>query len=206
MEESKNHGHNVVRISELFAKLCFVLKITPETEHHNPNGPFKRYSNVFNLDSNGFQDSNECNDISVWTRNPSKISINNLVFLWGFRSGVSAGKLKKLLCKSHDMLSQDHDFDVRLVDKSCAVVVFWKNGLSEWFVNAIDSGDGLRELVAEGMIAAGYEAYKRVCKSEILGPDLADSLAEFDRVSEDHLVESAEVYWNNELMINFDDL
>ncbi|GJZ34764.1 poly(A)-specific ribonuclease PARN-like protein [Tanacetum coccineum] len=208
MEESKNHGHNVVRISELFAKLCFIQKITPETELRNSNGPstLKHYSNVFNLDCNDFQGSSETDDISVWTQNPKKISINKLVFLWGFRSGISAGKLKVLLGKSHDMLSEDHVFDVRLVDKSCAVVVFWKNGVSEWFLNAINSGDGLRELAADGMMAAGYEAYKKVCKSEVLGMDLADSLGEIDTASGDHKVESAEVYWNSELMINFDDL
>nr|GEW71589.1 poly(A)-specific ribonuclease PARN-like [Tanacetum cinerariifolium] len=208
MEESKNHGHNVVRISELFAKLCFIQKITPETELRNPNGPstLKHYSNVFNLDCNDFQGSSETDDISVWTQNPKKFSINNLVFLWGFRSGISAGKLKILLGKSHDMLSEDHVFDVRLVDKSCAVVVFWKNGVSEWFLNAINSGDGLGELAADGMMAAGYEAYNKVCKSEVLGMDLADSLGEIDTVSGDHKEESAEVYWNSELMINFDDL
>ncbi|PWA55758.1 polynucleotidyl transferase, ribonuclease H-like superfamily protein [Artemisia annua] len=208
MEESKNHGHNVVRISELFAKLCFIQKITPQTELQNPNGPstLKQYSNVFSLDSNDFQGSSETDDISLWTQNPKKISINTLVFLWGFRSGISAGKLKNLLCKSHDMLSEDHVFDVWLVDKSCAVVVFWKNGVSEWFLNAINSGDGLGELVADGMMAAGYEAYKKVCRSEILGMDLADSLGEIDTVSGDHKEESAEVYWNSELMINFDDL
>ncbi|KAI3802016.1 hypothetical protein L1987_30138 [Smallanthus sonchifolius] len=203
MEECKNHGHNVVRISELFARLCFILKLNPETVNQNPDGPLlKLDSNMFNLGSNGFQ---ETDDISVWTHNPRKISINNLVFLWGFRSGISAGKLKNMLCKSHDVLSEDEVFDVRLVDKNCAVVVFWKNGLSEWFLDAIGSGsgDGLRELAAEGLMAAGYEAYKRVCKSEILGADLAASLAEIDR---DHIEESAEVYWNSELMINFDDL
>ncbi|KAI3771400.1 hypothetical protein L6452_02564 [Arctium lappa] len=210
MEESKNHGHNVVRISELFAKLCFILKMAPETEPHNRDGSsmLKRCSNVFNLGSNGFQDSNEGDDISVWTHNPTKTSINNLVFVWGFRSGTSARRLKNLLLKSHEMMSEDDVFDVRLVDKNCAVVVFWKTRLSEWFLTAIGSGDGgLRELATEGLMAAGYEAYKRVCKSEILGADLADSLAEFDRgVSETHTEESAEVYWNNELMINLDDL
>lgn len=205
MEESKNHGHNVVRISELFAKLSFILKITPETEHHNPDGPsLKRHSNVFNLDSNNLQDSNETDDISVWTHNPRKISVKNLVFLWGFRSSISAVKLKNLLCKSHDVLSEDDVFDVQLVEKNCAVIVFWKNGLSEWFLDAIGSGDGLRDLAAEGLMAAGYESYKMICNSEILGASLADSLEEVDRV-EDH-TESPEVYWNSELMINFDDL
>ncbi|KAK9055010.1 hypothetical protein SSX86_026089 [Deinandra increscens subsp. villosa] len=204
MEECKNHGHNVVRISELFARLCFILKLTPEDQHHNPDEPLlKPDSNMFNLGSNSFQ---ETDDISIWTDKPRKISINNLVFLWGFRSGISAGKLKNTLCKSHDVLSEDDAFDVRFVDKNCAVVVFWKNGLSEWFLDAIGSGDGLRELAAEGLMAAGYDTYKSVCESEILGADLADSLAEFDRVSRNHSEECAEVYWNSELMINFDDL
>ncbi|KAL8237102.1 hypothetical protein R6Q59_018183 [Mikania micrantha] len=204
MEECKNHGHNAVRISELFARLCFILKLTPEAQHQNPDGPsLKPYSNLFNLCSDNFH---ETDDISIWTHNQKQISINNLAFLWGFRSSVSAGKLKSLLSKSHDMLSEDGVFDVRLVDKNCAVIVFWKNGLLEWFLDALGSGDALRELVAEGLKAAGYETYKRVCKSEVFGEDLAALLAEFDRVSRDHVEEPAEVYWNSELMINFDDL
>ncbi|XP_076929036.1 poly(A)-specific ribonuclease PARN-like [Bidens hawaiensis] len=200
-EEHKNHGHNAVRISELFAKLCVILKPTPETQHHNLENPLlKPYSNAFNLGS-----TEQTDDISIWTQNPKQISIYNLVFLWGFRSNTSAGKLKAMLRKSHDVLSEDDVFDVRLVDKNCAVVVFWKNGLSEWFLEAIGYGDGLRELAAEGLMAAGYDAYIKVCKSEILGADLAASFAEFDRASRDH-VEESEVCWNSELMINFDDL
>lgn len=200
MEQCNIHGHNVLRISELFARLCCILKLTPEeTKHHNYDESLLS-SNLqgFNLDFNGFQEADE---IRVWTHNTRKISINNLVFLWGFRSGISAGKLKNMLCKSHDVLSEDDVFDVRLVDKNCAVVVFWKNGLSEWFLDAIGSGDGF-----SGLMAAGYDTYERVCKSEILGADLAASLDEFDKVSRDHIEEPAEVYWNSELMINFDDL
>ncbi|MFS7917086.1 putative poly(A)-specific ribonuclease [Helianthus anomalus] len=58
---------------------------------------------------------------------------------------------------SHGLLSEDDVFDVRLIDKNCAIVVFWKNGLSEWFLDAIGSGDGLRELAAEGLMVAGYD-------------------------------------------------
>ncbi|MFS7947834.1 putative poly(A)-specific ribonuclease [Helianthus anomalus] len=116
MEECKNHGHNVVRISELFARLCFILKLTPETQHNNRDGPLtKPYSNAFDLVSNGFQ---ETHNISIWTHNPKKISINNLVFLWGFRSVISTGKQKNMLCKSHVVLSEDDVFDVWLIDKN----------------------------------------------------------------------------------------
>ncbi|XP_071697882.1 poly(A)-specific ribonuclease PARN-like [Rutidosis leptorrhynchoides] len=205
VEDSNNHGHNVVRVGELFAKLCFILKITPETVLKTDGSSLKRHLNVFNLDSDNLQDSNETDDISIWTNSPRKISINNLVFLWGFRNGTSAGNLKNLLCKSSDVLSENDVFDVRLVDKNCAVIVFWKNGLSKWFLDAIGSGDGLMKLASEGMMAAGYESYKRVCNSDILGSDLAGSL-EVERVLEDDTEESAEVYWNSELMINFDDL
>ncbi|KAL4572282.1 hypothetical protein LXL04_019053 [Taraxacum kok-saghyz] len=207
IEENKNHGHDAVRISELFAKLCYILKITPETVHQTINEPssLKHHSNVFNQGSNGFQDEGD-DDISISTHNPRKISIDNLVFIWGFKTGISAGKLKTLISNSHKMLSEDNLFDVRLVEKNCAVVVFWKAGVSEWFLGAIDSGEELRELAAEGVAAAGYEAYKWVCQSEILGADLADSLAEFDRVCEGGMVESDEVFWNSEHMINFDDL
>ncbi|CAL5368648.1 unnamed protein product [Camellia sinensis] len=117
--ESNIHGHDVLRISELFAKLCTILKIAPVT-HEDENGhlPYilEDYTNIFNPCSTSSQDHTIDEDVSVWTDNKRKVDSKDLVFLWGFRGGMSARTLKKLLHDSRDVFSEE--FDVRLLDKS----------------------------------------------------------------------------------------
>ncbi|KAI7983621.1 Poly(A)-specific ribonuclease PARN-like [Camellia lanceoleosa] len=117
--ESNIHGHDVLRISELFAKLCTILKIAPVT-HEDENGHLpsvlEDYTNIFNPCSTSSQDHTIDEDVSVWTDNRRKVDTKDLVFLWGFRGGMSARTLKKLLHDSRDMFSEE--FDVRQLDKS----------------------------------------------------------------------------------------
>ncbi|KAF5944071.1 hypothetical protein HYC85_018148 [Camellia sinensis] len=117
--ESNIHGHDVLRISELFAKLCTILKIAPVT-HEDENGHLpsvlEDYTNIFNPCSTSSQDHTIDEDVSVWTDNRRKVDSKDLVFLWGFRGGMSARTLKKLLHDSRDVFSEE--FDVRLLDKS----------------------------------------------------------------------------------------
>ncbi|CAL5424828.1 unnamed protein product [Camellia sinensis] len=213
--ESKIHGHDVLRISELFAKLCSILKISPVT-HEDENGHLpsvlEDYTNIFNPCSTSSQDHTIDEDVSVWTDNRRKVDSKDLVFLWGFRGGMSARTLKKLLHDSHDVFSEE--FDIRLLDKSCAVVAFWNPGLSESFLEAMDSGgiscESLGEMISEGLRAATYQTYRRACRLGILEADLADSLekalGDADSLSEAHSEESSEIYWDSDLMINLDDL
>ncbi|KAE9460851.1 hypothetical protein C3L33_07228, partial [Rhododendron williamsianum] len=212
--EGKIHGHNVLRISELFAKLCSILKIAPETlkddDSHLPS-VLQGYANTFTPHSTNSQDPVD-EDVSIWTDNPKKVECKDLVFLWGFRGGMSAKMLNKLLRNSHEVFSEE--FDVRLLDRSCAVVVFWKSGSSETFLEAIDSGgkccESLREMISEGLRAADYQIYRRACRLGLWESDLADSLdkavAEFDSNSEADSTGPLEICWNNDLMINLDDL
>ncbi|XP_058196666.1 poly(A)-specific ribonuclease PARN-like isoform X2 [Rhododendron vialii] len=212
--EGKIHGHNVLRISELFAKLCSILKISPETlkddDSHLPL-VLQGYANTFTPHSTNSQDPVD-EDVSIWTDNPRKVECKDLVFLWGFRGGMSAKMLNKLLRDSHEVFSEE--FDVRFLDRSCAVVVFWKSGSSETFLEAIDSGgkccESLREMISEGLRAADYQIYRRACRLGLWKSDLADSLdkavAECDSNSEADSTGPLEICWNNDLMINLDDL
>lgn len=214
VNEGKNHGDNVVKISYLFAKLCSILKIAPigiqsEDEHLVP--ALEEYANIFNPCSISPQESID-GDISVWTNNTRKVSSEHLVFLWGFKRRMTAGMLKSLLQGSHNVFSEE--FDVRFVDKSCAIVVFWQPGVSETFLNAVNSegiSGSLREMVLEGLRAACYETYKRVCRLGIWEVDLAESLEKglADRnclLGTDSETNPLEVYWCSDSMINLDDL
>ncbi|XP_028067269.1 uncharacterized protein LOC114270072 [Camellia sinensis] len=117
--ESNIHGHDVLRISELFAKLCTILKIAPVT-HEDENGHLpsvlEDYTNIFNPCSTSSQDHTIDEDVSVWTDNRRKVDSKDLVFLWGFRGGMFARTLKKLLHDSRDVFSEE--FDVQQLDKS----------------------------------------------------------------------------------------
>ncbi|GFZ20062.1 polynucleotidyl transferase, ribonuclease H-like superfamily protein [Actinidia rufa] len=212
--EGKIHGHNVLSISELFAKLCSILRIGPQTHEADNNrlpSVLEDYANVFSPCSLSSYDPID-RDVSVWTDNTRKVDGKDLVFLWGFRGGMSARMLKKLLRNSHEVFSEE--FDMRLLDKSCAVVVFWNPGSSESFLEAMDSGgvscESLREMISDGLRATDYQTYWRVCRLGLWEADLADALdkalADNDSLSKAHSEEPSEICWNSELMINLDDL
>ncbi|KAF8393935.1 hypothetical protein HHK36_020137 [Tetracentron sinense] len=214
--ESKNHGHNVLRITYLFAKLSSVLKITPhtiQTMNDHLTAVLEGYTNILNPCSTSIQETID-EEAGVWMDNTRKVSTKDLVFLWGFKAGMSSGVLKSLLRGSHDVFSED--FEVRLVDKSCAIVVFWRPGLAEVLCGVMGSGTSvssvLREMISEGLRVAGYEAYKRVCGSDFWEVDLADSfdnaLAEppHEFLAADSGKESSEIYLSSDFVINLDDL
>lgn len=195
--------------------MCSILKITPETLEADScrlSSALEGYANIFSANSSSSEDTIQ-DDVRVWTDNPRKVSTENLVFLWGFAGGMSARTLKSQLSTCHEVFSED--FDVRLVDKSCAIIVFWNPGSSVNFLEAMESGgiccDSLSNLnlISGGLRAAGYESYKRVCSLGLWEMYLADSLdkglADLDSHLEEPLKESAEIYWNSDL-INLDDL
>lgn len=209
------HGHNVLRVCQLFVKLCFILKISLEVPEgdHSQFSSLQRYSNMFSPCSSNSRDPGDDN-VRIWTGNSRMVSIDNLVFLWGFESGISARNLKDLLCDSHDVFSEE--FDVKMVDRTCAIVVFWNPGFSESFLRIMDSGEifscKLKDMISEGLRAAGYETYKRVCESGLWKPDLAECLDQ--AMDETEILSGAKpqrqeqsiICWNNDDMINLDDL
>ncbi|XP_017252983.1 poly(A)-specific ribonuclease PARN-like isoform X2 [Daucus carota subsp. sativus] len=210
-DESKSHGYDVLRISQLFAKICSVLKISSETDKHSSSA-LKGYANIFNPYS-ASSDNHMEEDVRLSTDHPQKISTENIVFVWGFTLGTSAKMLRNQLLTSSEVLSDE--FDVRILDKSCAVIAFSKPDSSTKFLEAMESGgnncDSLSNLISEGLRAADYETYKRVCSLGLWEVKLADSLdkaleTDFDGHTEDSQKESTEVYWRNSDLINLDEL
>lgn len=212
MNEGKTHGHNALRISQLFAKVCSILRFVPIQSYRKNLVPsLKEYANTSTMCFGSPQESSG-GDISIGAKDTRKVSCQHLVFLWGFSCRMTAGTLKRLLQGSHTVFSEE--FDVRLVDKSCAIVVFWKPGLSDTFLEVINSQEisgSLRELVSEGLRAACYETYKNICRLGIWEVDLAQSLEK--ALEEPDCLEKSdsesnplEVCWFSDSIINLDDL
>ncbi|KAL3007418.1 hypothetical protein AAZX31_08G333100 [Glycine max] len=215
VKEGKIHGLTALRLSYLFMKLCSILKISPNvTESGNKHlaPELEDFTNVFHPFSTPIQDSFNGGDVGMWTNNTKKVSCEHLVFLWGFKIGITAGMLKSLLRSSHDIFSRE--FDVKLVDKSCAIVVFWQSGVSKRFLDILNSeeirGD-LKELVSDGMRVTSYETYNTICRLGLWEMDLAESL---ERALESSCCDiesncerkSSEIHWYNDNVINLDDL
>lgn len=208
-KEGKIHGHNVLKISHLFAKLCTILKITNGV---NLSSKLESYANIFGPCSTNSQELTH-EDITVYIDNKRKVRREDLVFLWGFRCGISASVLKSLLSGTYVVFAEE--FEVRLLDKSCAILVFWKPGFSEKFIQEINSGgnrcESLRELVLEGARAAGYESYERVIGLGVWEADLADS---FDKALADSVYsletfsnsKPSDIYWDSDFKIDLDTL
>ncbi|KAK7395491.1 hypothetical protein VNO78_16050 [Psophocarpus tetragonolobus] len=214
VKEGKIHGLNALRLCYLFVKLCSILKISPNvTEFDNKRlaPELQDSTNVFHPCSDPIQDSFN-GDVKVWTNNSTKVSCEHLVFLWGFKSGMTAGMLKSVLLSSHDIFSGE--FDVKLVDKSCAIVVFWQPGVSKRFLKIMNNeeirGD-LKELVSDGLRITGYETYNTICRLGLWEVDLAESL---ERALESSCSDregnceknSSEINWYNDNVINLDEL
>ena len=214
MNEGKIHGLNALRLCYLFMKLCSILKISPnvtESGSKHLAAELEDFTNVFHPCATNIQESvNE--DISVWASNTRKVSSENLVFLWGFKFGTTAGMLKTLLHASHDIFSGE--FDVKLVDKSCAIVVFWQPTLSKDFLDVMNSEENsgaLKELVSGGVRVTGYETYKTMCRLGLWEKDLAESLGKTLESSHCDIKDgsdrkSSEIHWYNDNVINLDDL
>ncbi|KAJ6319317.1 hypothetical protein OIU78_014856 [Salix suchowensis] len=211
--EDTIHGQNVVKICELFAKLCSILKINPaavQSDEEKQASALEAYANIFSPFCTASEEPIN-GDVKIWASNTRTVSCEDLVFLWGFGDRVTAGMLKSLLQESHEAFSKE--FDVRLVDNSCAIVIFWQCGLSETFLNTMnkcsDMRGPLREMVSEGLRAAGYETYNRACRLGLWESRLADSLdralADPDSASKaDSKTKSSDIC--NEWIINLDDL
>lgn len=211
--EDTIHGQNVVKICELFARLCSILKIDPaavKSDEEKGASALEAYANIFSPFCTASEEPID-GEIKIWTNNTRTVSCEDLVFLWGFGDRVTAGVLKSLLQESHEAFSKE--FDVRLVDNSCAIVIFWQHGLTETFLNTMnkcsDMRGPLREMVSEGLRAAGYETYNRACRLGLWESSLADSLdralADSDCASEaDSKTKCSDR--SNEWIINLDDL
>ncbi|KAL5057690.1 hypothetical protein RYX36_029294 [Vicia faba] len=213
VNKGKTDGLDALRLSYLFMKLCSVLKISPiVTPLDNRQLVPKLEDFAFHPCSANVQESSCNEDVTVWTNNTKKINCEHLVFLWGFKFGMTAGMLKSALRESNDIFSEE--FDVRFIDKSCAVVVFWQPGLSKDLVNVMNGEEisgGLKELISDGLRVTGYETYRTMCRLGLWEMNLAESL---ERALESSLSDEkisserkpSEIQWCNDNVLNFDDL
>ncbi|XP_068666913.1 poly(A)-specific ribonuclease PARN-like [Aristolochia californica] len=208
-EEQKHHGYNVVRITNLFAKLASMLRLSPDSNTMLAHQSIEDFSNIFYPCSIGLEEPTDEDEVLM--KNVKKVNTDDLVFLWGFTSQISAGELKRQLSGAHSALSAD--FELRLVNRSCAILVFWTPGLAKALLQDIGSGAVesifLRELMSEGLKATGYEAYKRVCNLGIPEADLADCLDKVLAEATDDIIrrrEASEIYWSSEDVIRLNEL
>lgn len=216
-QESSNvnvQGHYVLKLCQMFVTLHSILKINPEV-HESDNSPlspsFLRHANNFGPVSDDYGDSS-AEDVRIWTGSSRRVSTDNLVFLLGFEAGATAGKVKRILHDSHDAFSKE--FDVRMVDRTCAVVVFWTPGFSEHFLRIMGSGEilssKLKDMISEGLRAVDYDTYRRACKSVLWETDLAECLDEAsgDKEKPNSTAKSQQsvICWNSDEMINLDEL
>lgn len=204
-----------LRITNLFAKLSLVLKIAPPDPQvtEEPGAiSIEGYANVFPPFCTVLRENGE-EEVDDLTNDARKVATSNIVFLWGFGSVGSSGELKHRLSGSHAAFSED--FELLMVDKSCAVVVFWNPHSSQTLLGDIASGrvlgGPLSEMISDGLRVVGYEAYKKVCEMGLWEADLADSLDRSSSESDhnnplDGGKGASEMYWNNELIINLNDL
>ncbi|KAF5741319.1 poly(A)-specific ribonuclease PARN-like [Tripterygium wilfordii] len=206
--EDKILGTRVVWLCQLFTKLCSILKIDLNAVRFGNDSQLVSYANIFNACFTNSQESTD-GDIRVWSNSRKKVSSKDLIFLWGFRNGITAGMLKSMLQGSHEVFSEE--FNVRLVDKSSAIVVFWQPGLSETFLDAMKSfelSEPLREMVSEGLRASGYEIYMKACSLHLRETNLADSLEKALVCHDSETapgIKPSEIQWS-EMMIDFDNL
>ncbi|KAH7682943.1 Poly(A)-specific ribonuclease protein [Dioscorea alata] len=210
----KNHGHNVLQIAYLFAKLNNLLKIVPD---HQPaleqdTRQVKDFANIFYPCSTTLQDSDD-EDIGSQAEKSKKFGTDNVVLLWGFRAGISAAGLKRQLHGIHSVFSEN--FELQLVDRTCAIVIFHVPGSVENLLEDMRSGSigsgSLKEMMSDGLKVTGYEAYKKVCRMGLWEADLAESLEMVSSEQTDDLPsncknDTSEIYWSSELMINLNDI
>lgn len=212
-KNEKIHGHNVLRITNLFARLFNLLKLS--SDHQSALGEqykaIEDYANLYYPTCTGLQESGSDNEVHLLLRdNKKKVSTDALVFLWGFGDSVTASELKRRLQGSHPVLSEG--FEVQLVDKTCSVVVFESTAAAQALLKVMESGEGestaLRGMVADGLKGAGYQTYKKVCELGLWEGNLANSLkaamAEPELNQND--MDASEIYWDSELMIDLNDL
>lgn len=198
----------------MFAKLHKLLKLAPDCQdtYGERNKSVEHFANRFYPTYTSVGEPRDDEDANLLLdNNHRKVSIDNLVFLWGFGDGVSASELKCHLQSIHPMFSEG--FELHLVDRTCSVIVFESTTSAQALIKVMESGEGgssaLGDMIADGLKGAGYGAYKKVCQLGLWEANLADSL-EAALAEHDPSASSGEnasvIYWNSELMIDLNDL
>uniref|UniRef100_A0A0E0LVA1 Uncharacterized protein n=1 Tax=Oryza punctata TaxID=4537 RepID=A0A0E0LVA1_ORYPU len=196
-------GENVLRITKLFAKLSNLLKISPNGQTHSGDKchAIEEYSYIFypSCTAEESEDDKSSNE-SDTTRS---VRTDNVVFLWGFRE-ISVKELRSRLASLHHAFSKD--FELRLLDNSCSALIFHSSDTAMELLREINSeSPSLNNFFSEGLKAAGFDAYRKVCRSGLWDSDLAEAL---DGVSSEPSTSTlsghgtSEIYWNTSLMLD----
>ncbi|RLM60383.1 poly(A)-specific ribonuclease PARN-like isoform X1 [Panicum miliaceum] len=194
---------NVLRITKLFAKLSNLLKIGPECQLKSGEqyAAVEEYCNVF-YPSCMVEDSDDV-DFANERDTAKAVSTDNIVFLWGFR-GKSVKELKSYLPGLHQIFSED--FEVKLLDKTCSALIFRNSDTAMQLLKEISSeSPSLNSFFSEGLKAAGFEVYRKVCRLGLWDLDLAEALEGVSsEVAASTLSEcnSSQIYWNSSLMLD----
>ncbi|KAG2579050.1 poly(A)-specific ribonuclease PARN-like isoform X1 [Panicum virgatum] len=197
---------NVLRITKLFAKLSNLLKIGPECQLQSGEQyvAVEEYCNVF-YPSCMVGDSDDV-DFADEPDSAKVVSTENIVFLWGFR-GKSVKELKSYLPGLHQIFSED--FEVKLLDKTCSALIFRNSGTAMQLLKEINSeSPSLNDFFSEGLKAAGFEVYRKVCRLGLWHSDLAEALEGVSsEVAASTLSEcnSSQIYWNSSLMLDLEE-
>jgi len=197
---------NVLRITKLFAKLSNLLKIGPECQLQSGEqyAAVEEYCNVF-YPSCMIEDSDDV-DFADEPDTAKVVSTENIVFLWGFR-GKSVKELKSYLPGLHQIFSED--FEVKLLDKTCSALIFRNSGTAMQLLKEINSeSPSLNDFFSEGLKAAGFEVYRKVCRLGLWHSDLAEALEGVSsEVAASTLSEcnSSQIYWNSSLMLDLEE-
>ncbi|XP_024317809.1 poly(A)-specific ribonuclease PARN-like isoform X2 [Brachypodium distachyon] len=196
-------GENVLRITKLFAKLSMLLKISPK--HQSQSGEqhhtVEDFCNIFYPGCMaGESDDVDCTKEPDITRT---VSTDSVIFLWGFRK-TSAKELRYLLTRLHHVFS--NDFELRLLDKTCSVLIFRSSDTPMELLREISSeSPSLNNFFSEGLKAAGFDVYWKVCRLGLWDSDLAEAL---EAVSSEQATSAlsghgtSEIYWNSSLMLD----
>lgn len=196
-------GENVLRITKLFAKLTGLLKIGPKCQSQSDEQCYtvEEYCNIFypsciSEESDGVDFGNE-SDIT------RTVSTDNVVLLWGFRE-TSVKELRSRLTSLHHVFSKD--FELKLLDKTCSALIFGSSDTALELLREISSeSPALNDFFSEGLKAAGFDVYRKVCRLGLWDSDLAEAL---EGVSSELATSTlsghgtSEIYWNSSLMLD----
>ncbi|KAJ1268618.1 hypothetical protein BS78_07G148900 [Paspalum vaginatum] len=194
---------NVLRITKLFAKLSYLLKIGPECQLQSGEQftAVEEYCNIF-YPSCMVEESDGV-DFAIESDTKKSVSTDNIVFLWGFRE-KSVNELKSYLIGLHQAFS--HDFEVKLLDMTCSALIFRNSDTAMQLLKEISSEDpSLNSFFSEGLKGAGFEVYRKVCRLGLWDSDLAKA---FDDVSSElgastlSECRNSQIYWNSSLMLD----
>ncbi|XP_047073129.1 poly(A)-specific ribonuclease PARN-like [Lolium rigidum] len=196
-------GENVLRITKLFAKLSKLLNISPKCQSQSGEQCYsvEDYCNIFYPgcmaeESDDVDSTNE----SDTTRT---VSTDCVLFLWGF-SGISAKELRSRLTRLHHVFSKD--FELRLLDKTCSALIFRSSDAAAGLLRDISSeSPSLNDFFSEGLKAAGFDVYRKACRSGLWDSDLAEALESASSEPATSTLSghgSSEIYWSSSLKLD----